>query len=189
MSLEPAMAKKMAGVARSREALWVVMTQVVCAPTREFVQGLRTGAIRHTLEQNTAWVGEDNPMTIHVQSLRAFESRSSRISIEQDMDVLVEDWNQLEGRAFGPELEAWARTTAGLCRAEAKGWENGDVEAAKKVRLAQFDDLSTHLQDAVDRAAVAHAETKVLVRRMLARIYGAHLAIESGRDVLPAIMA
>ena len=188
-SLEPDMAKKMADVARSREAVWTIMSQIVQEPTTEFVAALRTGAVRQALEQNTAWVGEDNPMTIHLQSLRAFEGRSGRISLDQDMTVLIEDWNRLENRDVRPNLEEWAKATPALCRAEAEGWESGKIDSAKKARLAQFEDMSEHLQNAVDWATELHDDTKVLVRRMLARIYGAHLSIESGRDLLPAIMA
>jgi len=188
-SLEPDMAKRMADVARSRETVWTIMAHVVQAPSLAFVDDLRSGAVRAALEQGTAWVGEDNPMTIHLQSLRAFEGRSGRISIDQDMETLTADWERLENRDVSPVLADWAERQPALCRAEREGWESGDVEAAKKARFAQFEDLSDHLQSAVDWAAETHSETKVLVRRMLARIYGAHLAIESGRDLLPFIMA
>lgn len=188
-SLEPEMAQKMADVARSREAVWAVMAQILSSPTRDFVEDLRTGVVRETLARNTEWVGEDNPMTIHLQSLRAFEGRSGRIGIDQDIDVLVEDWKRFKSQDYGPELVRWATGTPELCRAEADAWESDDVTTAKKVRLAQFEDLSEHLQNAVDWATIVHDDTKVLVRRMLMRIYGAHLSIESGRDVLPSIMA
>lgn len=187
-SLEPDMAKKMADVARSRAAAWTIMVRIIQEPTEEFVENLRTGVVRQALEQHTAWVGEDNPMTIHLQSLRAFEGRSGRISLGQDMAVLLEDWNRLENRDVRPALENWASSTTVLCAAEAEGWAKGEIDSAKQARFAQFEDMSEHLQDAVNWAAGLHDGTKVLVRRMLARIYGAHLSIESGRDLLPSIM-
>lgn len=188
-SLDPVVAKKMADVARSRAAVWAIMAQIIQEPTEEFVKNLRTGVVRQALERNTAWVGEDNPMTIHLQSLRAFEGRSGRISLDRDMVVLLEDWNRLENRDVRPMLERWALSTPVLCEAEAEGWMRGEIESAKQARFAQFEDMSEHLQNAVDWASELHDGTKVLVRKMLARIYGAHLSIESGRDLLPAIMA
>ena len=136
-SLEPDMAKRTADVARSRETVWTIMAHVVQAPSLAFVDDLRNGAVRAALEQGTVWVGENNPTTIHLQTLRAFEGRSGRISIDLDMETLTADWERLENRDVSPVLADWAERQPALCRAEREGWESGDVEAAKKARFSR----------------------------------------------------
>ena len=187
-SFDPVIAKKMARVARSRAIAWETVSGMLQPPTREFVEQLRDGSVREKLEQSSDWVGEDNPMIIHLQSLRAFEGRSARIAIEQDIQVLSEDWKRLENEDVSPSLMEWASRAPGLCNAEADAWDALDVDEGKQSRLTQFEDMREHLQEAVDWAESAHSQTKVLVVRMLMRIFGAHLSIESGRDLLPQIM-
>lgn len=168
--------------------MWETISWILQPPTREFISQLRDGTVRVRLEQATAWVGEDNPMTIHLQSLRAFEGRSARIGIDQDIDVLSAEWKRLENRDEGPGLAEWAVRAQGLCREEATAWDNLNIDAGKQSRVAQFDDMRDILQDAVDWAESLHSGTKILVVKMLMRVFGAHLAIESGRDLLPQIM-
>lgn len=187
-SLDPAVAEKMADVARSRAVVWELMSQLFSPPTEEFVEQLRDGSMRRQLEENTAWVGEDNPMIIHLHSLRAFEGRSVRFALDHDVHVLAEEWERLQDRDVSPGLSRWASRTPDLCREEARAWEALDIDTSRAKRLAQFDDLARYLQESVDWAESMHAHTKVLVVRMLMRIFGAHLSIETGRDLLPQIM-
>lgn len=187
-TLDPAVAEKMAHVARSRAVVWEVVSNLFVPPTEEFVEQLRDGSIRRQLEESTTWVGEENPMIVHLQSLRAFEGRSARFDLGHDVQVLTEEWERLQNWDVSPGLAQWVSRTPPLCREEARAWEALDIDTGRAKRLAQFDDLAFYLQESVDWAESLHSQTKVLVVRMLMRIFGAHLSIETGRDLLPQIM-
>lgn len=169
-------------VAGARAHGWRLLAELLSPPTTGLVERLRSGELVAELRESTAWLGPDADRFLATYaSLDAFARRSRRVSPQEDLDRLSNEYHRLfpEGTA---DLSRAVRDMAARCDAEAAAWFRGD-EAARAMRSEQHRLLEATLVDTLPAwCADLDERTRVATYRSVARLATSYLSVESGRD-------
>ena len=167
--------------ASARACLWRLCAEVAERPSEDLVGRLRDGRFGDEIRRHSGWIGEDSPFDELLKTLGAFVNRSARFSADHDLATLREEWDRLDPRT---EVAATARHFAELADGESQAWGQGDHEAAKELRVAQFHEAEARLEHLARWCQRLDDDTQVLITQVLVRILAAQVTVESGRDLL-----
>lgn len=177
----------MAQVAADRAAAWRLFAEVVRGPDADLVAQLHDGRFLDRVHAVGAWLGEDGPLAQQEVGLRTVMMRARRdAGPGEDLAALREDWVRLFGGDHDG-VETFYDDAASACDEESEAWRSGDHEAAKRLRLGQFESLQRNLEPVADWCRRLHAGTTTYTGKALARTMAAHLTAETGRDLLASI--
>lgn len=174
---------RIARIAEARARGWRLAAELLDAPTAEFCERMRSGALVADLDAAVSWLGPEAGRFMPVRVLfETFARRSRTRTAEQDLRALAEDHRRLWPRGI-----EWAGTLGGLAEsagAESAAWADGDHERAKALRMEQKEIIETRLLAVVPEWAVAADNSQTsMVYRVAARYLVSYLSFESGRDI------
>ncbi|SDL06771.1 hypothetical protein [Tessaracoccus oleiagri] len=175
----------MARYARHRAQLWGLMGTLVGPATDDLVARATDGRLGREVADASHFVGDTNPFTDVIPSRRDVFERRRSVDADAERAALRED---LAG-AHDPTLAGVFDAAGDRCAEEAAAWEDGDAEAAKAARMAQFESLRGELGRLTDWCVDLHRRATTEPARMVARLVAAHLSLESGVDVKSRLKA
>lgn len=173
------LAQRMQAAAASRAAMWGWCARILSRPTHDLVTDLREGILADEFVEHTQWLGESVDVTGLAATLHAHMRRSAHRSEADDLADLDEDWQQRPA----DDLAAWCSEASAAAAREARLWGSGQMAEARTLRAEQHQALAPHVDALTKWCVRTHAETQVLVMKVLAEIVALHVGVEAGRDV------
>ncbi len=177
-----------AEIARSRSAVWRLVSESLAPPIPEFTERLRQGAWQEELRSALAWLGDAaDPIQRAVSVLDVLARRSERRSFDDERAALVSAW--VSPVADVVVFSGAFTQLADLCEQESAAWFEGDLEQAKAHRRAEFTLVEEKVVPTLPEWYVVVDEQGTTPTYLaLARIAVGWLSVESGRDFDRALL-